>query len=61
MKSSLKSRLVWRNDQSPNFVVLDIVGMADGSYDDSGTEEGVDVKSPFFSNIVACSAAISSN
>ena len=40
------------------------VAVADGSDDDGmGTEEGVDVKSLFFmrSNMVACSAANSSN
>ena len=39
MNSSLKSRLFWRNDQPPNFVVCGIVGMwvavADGSDDDN--------------------------
>ena len=42
------------------------VALADGPDDDDddmGTEEGVGVKSPFFmrSNMVACSAANSSN
>ena len=64
MNLLLKSRLCWRNDQGPNFVVRGIVGMwvavTDGSDDDD--DMGMEEKFPFFmfSNIVAWSANNSS-